>query len=104
MTGISRRAIAIGTITAVVASAGVGVAGAATTHKATSGGAKATVSPAKHKSTKPSATRTRKSARDEREARALLVRERRGPGSAREERNESRAVQRKEKRNSAEVR
>jgi hypothetical protein len=99
MMGIGRRAAAIGAVTALLAGVGVGAASAAPGHH------QATKS-ATTKSKSATKTRTSTSAkarRDERELRAMTVRERRGPGSPREERTESRALQRKELRNHAEV-
>jgi hypothetical protein len=73
----------------------------------------ASAAPSHHQANKAAATKSKSATRpntsakarsDEREARAMTVQERRGPGSSREDRNESRALQRKEQRNHAEVR
>jgi hypothetical protein len=88
MRGIGRRAAAIGAVTALLAGVGVGAASAAPSHHQAN---KAAATKSK------SATRPNTSAKarsDEREARAMTVQERRGPGSSREDRNESRALQR----------
>ncbi|QEC47067.1 hypothetical protein FSW04_05345 [Baekduia soli] len=91
---------AIGVITALLAGTGVGVAGAASGHHT----AATKVTAPKTKSTGSSRGTATKARTEEREARAMTARERRGPGFPREDRNESRAVQRKELRNHAEVR
>ena len=99
MTGIGRRAVAIGAVTALLAGVGVGAANAATTHHQSPSSA-ATKAKAR---TKTSSSSSAKARRDERDSQAMKLREQRGPGSPREERNESKALQRKELRNHAEV-
>lgn len=101
MSGIGQKAAAFAAAGTLLAGIAVGGASAATSH---------------HQSTKPAATNARSKGktatkpakpakgRDESETRALRLREMRGPGSPREERNESHALQRKELRNHAEVR
>jgi hypothetical protein len=98
MRGIGQRAAAIGAVTALLAGVGVGAANAATSHhQSTSSAAAKTKSAAKAESHAGASSSTAaKAARDETESRTMKVREQRGPGSPREERNESQALQRKE--------
>jgi hypothetical protein len=100
MTGIGRRAAAIGAVTALLAGVGVGAANAATTHHQSP--STATAKAKRH--AKTSSSSSAKARRDEGDSQAMKLREQRGPGSPREERNESKALQRKELRNHAEVR
>jgi hypothetical protein len=106
MLGMRRRAAALAAIAALGVGAMAGTAGATTTHHS-SGTAAATTTSSTTKPTakaRASAAHKAKSARDEAEARAMVLREKRGPGSPREERGESRSMRQTELRRHAEVR